>query len=108
VKARIVTVLAVALAASVGSSLSRAQQRNAKPTTTPFRHKVFYYHPFKEPMTPEALDLVKSQAAALKPSRYGPTRPSLRTEKPTPGRWLDGARLLTGIASRRFPPILFR
>ena len=63
-KARIVTVLAVALAASVSSSLSPAQQRNAKPTTTPFKHKVFYYHPRKEPMTPEALDLVRSQAAA--------------------------------------------
>lgn len=63
-KARIVTVLAVAMAASVSSPLSRAQQRNAKPTTTPFKHKVFYYHPRKEPMTPESLDLVRSQAAA--------------------------------------------
>lgn len=63
-KTRIATVLALAIAASVSAPQSRAQQRNATVTATPVKHKVFYYHPRKEPMTPETLDLVMSQAAA--------------------------------------------
>ena len=63
-KPRIATVLALAIAISVSSPLSRSQQRNARPTAAPFTHKVFYYHPRKEPMTPEAMDLVRSQAMA--------------------------------------------
>jgi hypothetical protein len=64
VKAKIPTVLVLAMAASISSPLSHAQQRNARPTTTQFTHKVFYYHPRKEPMTAEAMDLIKSQAAS--------------------------------------------
>ena len=63
-KPRIATVLGLAIAISVSSPLCRSQQRNARPTAAPFTHKVFYYHPRKEPMTPEAMDLVRSQAMA--------------------------------------------
>jgi hypothetical protein len=63
VKSRIATIFALAITALASSPLSHAQPRNAK-AATPFRPKVFYYHPPRPPMTPEAMDLVISQAAS--------------------------------------------
>ena len=87
-KARIATALALAMAASLSSPLSRAQQRNAKPSTTPFTHKVFYYHPRKEPMTPEAMDLVRSQAAASQTIQLWTYSTVAQDGKTYTGRWL--------------------
>jgi hypothetical protein len=64
VKIRIAIVLALAMAALVNSPYGRAQQRNAKPSNAPFKHTVLHYHPAHEPLTSEAMDLVKSQAAS--------------------------------------------
>ena len=61
---RIATLLALVIAASVSSPAGRAQQRNAKPTTTPFTQKLFYYHPRKGPTASADMELVRSQAAA--------------------------------------------
>ena len=63
-KARIATVLALAMAVSMGAPQSRPQQRNTTVSTAPAKHKVLYYHPRKEPLPAESLDLIKSQAAA--------------------------------------------
>jgi hypothetical protein len=64
VKVSIATLLALAMAASVSSPASRAQQRNAKPTTTPFTPRVLHFHPRKQPMATADMELVRSQAAA--------------------------------------------
>ncbi len=63
-KVSIATLLALVIAASVSSPASRAQQRNAKPTTAPFTPRVLYLHPRKQPMATADMELVRSQAAA--------------------------------------------
>ena len=62
-KIRFATLLALLIGATVSSPVTHAQQRNAKPSPTPFTPTVLSYHP-KESVTPEVMDLVRSQAAA--------------------------------------------
>lgn len=60
----VVTLLVLAIGASVGFPAARAQRWNAQPSAVPFTHKVLSYHPNNLTMTPEVTDLVRSQAAA--------------------------------------------